>query len=174
MIRCVILPLLVVFNSVHTFSQADTLNRLDSDGKKTGWWIVYLDEDLQILKDSNKATHCMYNYYTRDIYHYRWGISLGSRKCPVHFPENESLKLRNYTLLHGKYITKYENGNIRSELLFSNGYMTGYKRYYETGELAAEIIVSGECGAPIEHCLKEYNKDGNITYEGHYMVPKAK
>ena len=52
--------------------------------------------------------------------------------------------------------------------------MTSFKRYYPTGKLKFEIIISNDCGAPLQHCLKEYNKDGSVKYEGHTFLPKEK
>lgn len=174
MIRYSILTLFVVFHISQSYCQSDTLNQVDSKGKKTGWCVAYLDENLKVLKDSSGATHCMYNYYRRDIWLYRFGEGYGTKKSPVIFPGNDTLKLGNYTLLNGKYITKYENGNLRSELITSNGYMTHFNRYYPTGQLNFEVIVSKNCGVPIQHCLKEYNKDGSLKYEGHTWLPKEK
>lgn len=170
--RNIILTLFVLFSSVNTFSQSDTLNQLDSKGKKTGWWIAYLDENLKVLKDSVGATHCMYNYYVNDIYLYRFGEGYGSKKSPVTPPENNVLKRGKYILLNGKYVTKYKNGNTRSVLTASDGFMTNFKRYYPTGQLKFEIIISNDCGAPKQHCINEYNKDGSIKRESHTWLPK--
>lgn len=170
----IVLTILVIFSSVNSFSQSDTLNQLDSNGKKTGWWIAYLDENLKVLKDSVGATHCMYNYYRRNIFLYRFGEGLGKEKVPVIFPENDTLKIGNYTLLNGTYIRKYKSGNIRSVLTASAGFMTNFKKYYPTGALEYEIIVSKKCGAPIQHCIMAYNKDGSSKYAARTKVPKDK
>ncbi|NOQ73125.1 MAG: hypothetical protein GQ574_14055 [Crocinitomix sp.] len=172
MSRYVLLTLFVIFSSEYTFSQADTLNQLDSDEKKTGWWITYLDENLEVLKDSIGATHCMYNYYWQNIYLYRYGEGYGSKKNPIHFPENDTSRLGNYVLLDGKYMTKYKNGNVRSVLSASKGILIEFKKYYPKGQLKFEILYSEECGAPKQHCLREYNKDGSMKYDGHTWLPK--
>jgi hypothetical protein len=166
-----ILTLLIGLFSLVTFSQSDTLNQLDADGKKTGWWITYLNANLEVLKDSSGATLCMYNYYVTNNHTYRFGEGYGSKKHPVQFPENDTLKLGNYTLLDGKYITKHKNGNVRSAISASNGILNDFKMYYPNGQLKLEIIYSEECGAPQQHCLKEYNKDGSLKYEGATWVP---
>ncbi len=174
MIRYSILTLFVVFNVSLSFCQSDTLNQVDSNGKKTGWCVAYLDNNLKVLKDSSGATHCMYNYYRRDIWLYRFGEGWGTKKSPIMFPENDTLKLGNYILLNGKYITKYPNGNLRSELMTSNGFMTGFKFYYKNGQLNFEVIISKECGAPLQHCFMEYNKDGSFKRESRSYIPKEK
>lgn len=172
--RNTVLTLLVILSSVNAFSQSDTLNQLDSNGKKTGWCIAYLDHNLKVLKDSVGATHCMYNYYRNGIWLYRFGEGYGTKKSPVIFPENNSLKLGSYLLLNGIYVTKYENGNTRSVLTASEGFMTNFKRYYPTGKLKFEIIVSHKCGAPLQHCTMEYNEDGSFKRESRTFLPKAK
>jgi antitoxin component YwqK of YwqJK toxin-antitoxin module len=171
MFRSIILTLFVVFASCYTYSQVDTLNQVDAEGKKTGWWITYLNANLQVLKDSSGATHCMYNYYVTNNYTYRFGEGYGSKKTPIQFPENDTLKLGDYTLLDGKYITKHKNGNVRSAISASNGILIDFKMYYPNGQLKLEIIYSTECGAPIKHCLKEYKKDGSLKYKGSTWVP---
>lgn len=170
----IILTLLVIFSSVNTFSQSDTLNQFDSNGKKTGWWIAYLDENLKILKDSVGAAHCMYNYYRRDIHLYRFGEGYGTKKNPFIFPENNTLKLGSYKLLNGTYVTKYKSGNTRSVLTASEGFMTNFKKYYPTGKLEFEIIISKKCGAPKQHCIMEYNEDGSLKRESRTFLPKDK
>jgi hypothetical protein len=174
MIRSTILILFLVFNISQAYCQADTLNQLDANGKKTGWCVAYMDQDLRVLKDSSGASFCMYNYYRNDIWLYRFGEGYGTKKSPVIFPTSEPLKLGNYTLLDGKYITNYKNGNLRSELTMVKGYMTGFKKYYPNGQLEFEIIISEECGAPIQHCLNGYKKDGSLAYKAKTVLTKEK
>lgn len=164
--------LFVLFSTITSFSQSDTLNQFDSNGKKTGWWIAYLDQNLNVLKDSVGATHCMYNYYLNDIYLYRFGEGIGTKKSPVIFPENNTLKRGTYLLLNGDYVTKYKNGNTRSILTAVEGYMTSFKHFYTTGQLKFEIIISVDCGAPKQHCIIEYNEDGSIKRESRTWMPK--
>lgn len=172
MTKNIILTLFVVFISVISQSQSDTLNQVDSDGNKTGWWITYLDKNLEILKDSVGATHCMYNYYTGKFYHFLYGKGLGSKKFPVQFPDNDTLKIGNYPLLHGDYITKYKDGTVRSILTVSNGILIECKKFWPNGQLDDHLIYSVECGFPIRFCIKEYNKKGELTYDGYQQVPK--
>lgn len=172
MTKAIIFTLLVALGSARVLSQTDTLNQRNSSGEKTGWWITYLDVNLKVLDDSIGATHCMYNYYTGNFYHYRYGNGLGSKKYPVIYPEFDTLKIKNFTLLNGDYLTKYNNGQIRSILSTSNGMLTEYKEYYPDGKLHLQYLYGKECDAPIHNCLKEYDKEGNLTYDGLNWVPK--
>ena len=170
--KCIALTFFISSSFINSYGQSDTLNHLDSDGKKTGWWITYLDENLEVLKDSSGAKLCMYNYYLQNIYLYRFGEGYGSKKHPIIFPDNNTSKLGDYILLNGEYLTKYKNGNIRSVLSASEGFMSNFKQYYPTGELKFELIISNECGAPKQHCIKDYHKDGSLKHEGHTWLPK--
>jgi hypothetical protein len=170
--RVLTLSLIVMLGCASAFSQADTLNKTDENGKKTGWWITYTDDNLEVLKDSVGATHYFYNYYQKDIYLYRYGEGYGSKKHPVQFPPSDTIKLGNYTCLDGMYVTKYKNGNIRSSILASKGILIEFKKYYSSGELKLEIIYSSKCGAPKQHCLREYKKDGSIKFDGFTWLPK--
>lgn len=170
-----ILALFMVFSSAHLVAQSDTLNQVDSDGKKTGWWLTYLDKNFEVLQDSSGATHCMYNYYWRNKFLYRFGEGYGSKKHPVLFPENDSLRKGNFILLNGVYKTMHENGNVRSVLSASNGILIDFKTYYPNGQIKLKVTYSKDCGAPKQHCLREYKKDGRIKYDGHTWLPeKAK
>lgn len=171
MSRLLFISLLILFGS-SAFTQSDTLNQLDANGKKTGWWLTYLNEDLNVLNDSVGATHCMYNYFRRSIHLYRFGEGWGTKKSPVIFPENDTTQFDNYTLLNGIYITKFPNGNLRSELFAVDGYMTSFKRYHSNGVLKFELIISEECGAPLQHCVMQYRKDGSLKYEAKTYLPK--
>jgi hypothetical protein len=166
------LTLHTVYGQISVVEQCDTLNQVDSAGEKTGWWLTYLDANLVVLKDSIGATHCMYNYYLSDIFLHRYGKGLGSKKHPVHFPTDQSLKIGKYKLLNGDYITKYKNGNNHAILSASKGVLIYYKEYYPDGKLKHEFIYSEACGAPIRHCIREYGKDEVMKYDGHNWVPK--
>ena len=140
MTKHVLLILPIIFIAVNSYGQSDTLNQFDSDGNKTGWWITYLDENLEILKDSVGATHCMYNYYTGNFFHFLYGKGLGSKKYPVHFPNSDTLMIGNYPLLHGEYVTKYKDGTVRSILTASNGILIECKKFWSNGELDDHLI----------------------------------
>lgn len=166
--------LLVTFCFANSYSQSDTLNNFDLNDKKTGWWITYLNENLELLDDSVGATHCMYNYYRRNIHLYRFGEGYGTKKHPIYYPENDTLSHGDYILLNGQYITKYKNGNTRTRVTASNGIMTSFKKYYPTGQLMFEVVVSQACGAPEQHCINEYKKDGSLKRESYSYLPKEK
>lgn len=169
----IILTLLIMLITGYSFGQSDTLNQRDEDGKKTGWWITYLDDNLKVLKDSAGATHCMYNYYLKNIFLHRFGEGYGSKKYPIIFPNNDTLKLDDYTLLNGVYKTKHKNGQVRSVVTASNGVLMHFKMYYPNGQLRFEIDYTVECGAAKQYCIKEYKKDGILKRESLTYLPRT-
>jgi len=46
--------------------------------------------------------------------------------------------------------------------------------YNKGGGLAFEVIYSKEFGAPKQHCIIEYKKDGSVKRESKTWVPKEK
>ena len=49
------------------YSQNETVNQLDTNGKKDGKWIEYLDSTWKILKDTNQAIYYRYVYYEHGV-----------------------------------------------------------------------------------------------------------
>jgi len=75
-----------LFSSAVSFSQTDTLNRTNASGERYGWWIVYLDNNLEEVKDSADATHCHYTMYKGKFNYYNMG-PIGTKKRPLFFQE---------------------------------------------------------------------------------------
>jgi len=55
-------------------SQSDSLNKYDSNGEKTGKWVVYLDEYLGEVKDSSKAKYVRYDWYKGKFSYFQMGV----------------------------------------------------------------------------------------------------
>lgn len=152
-------------------AQTDTLNRLDNNGEKVGWWLVYLDQDLKQIKDSSGATYCKLTLYTGKFDHYNMG-KIGSKKFPVESSESDTLYYKGYKLLNGTYTSNYKNGKVRFELTASNGILTEYKEFYENGQIKTQIIYSNQCGTPLRCCIKQYDESGNLTFDGVNQIPQ--
>jgi hypothetical protein len=163
--------LLIVLCSASSFAQSDTLNQLDASLEKSGWWIIYLDDDLKQLKDSTGASYCRYTFYTGKFDHYNMG-TIGSKKNPIQFPESDTLKIGNFKWLNGDYIANHKNGNVHFILSAKSGILTEYKEFYANGILKSHLIYSKECGAPIRTCIKSYDKHEKLTYSGHNRIPE--
>lgn len=57
------LLLTVLIINVSASAQVDSFNQFDTNGKKVGWWIVYLDKDLKTVEDSSEATYYRYTLF---------------------------------------------------------------------------------------------------------------
>jgi hypothetical protein len=165
-----IYSLIFLICSLASFSQSDTLNQIDLDGK-TGWWIIYLDHNLKQLNDSSGATHCRYTYYTGKYDHYNMG-TIGSKKSPVIFPESDTLKFGNLILLHGTYVSNFKDGTVQFSLTAENGILTEYKEYYSNGQLKSIITYTKSNEAPFQTSITVYHKNGNLKYDGQNQIPK--
>lgn len=87
-------------------AQADTLNQIDADGKKTGYWIYYgADKKNSVFSDTSKIEEGKYELGKKTglwkTYH-----SNGKIKSEIEYFENRP---------KGQFNTYYENGLIEEE-----------------------------------------------------------
>ncbi|UKN03756.1 hypothetical protein K6119_09655 [Paracrocinitomix mangrovi] len=164
------LSIILLCNTQSLFAQSDTLNLYNTNGEKKGWWVIYLDHNLEQVDDSTKATHCRYTYYTGKFDHYNMG-AIGTKKTPVIFPKNDTLTFGGLTMLNGTYSSNYKGGKIHFELSADAGILKEYKEYYKNGQLKTHLIYSEKCGAPIRGCIKLYDENGKLTYDGTNRIP---
>lgn len=151
-------------------AQVDTLNRTDANGERYGWWIVYLDDNLEEVTDTAEATHYHYTLYEGKFNYYNMG-AIGTKKTPVIFPTSDTLETNGIKLLNGEYRSNYPNGQVRFILTVNQGVFTDYKEYFENGNLNTHFKYTPECGTPIHCCIIMYNKDGSLKFEGTNRVP---
>jgi glycogen debranching enzyme len=163
-----LLLLIVPFISI---AQSDTLNKTNTNGERYGWWIVYLNDNLEAVKDTADATHYHYTLYTGKFNHYNMG-AIGTKKTPVIFPASDTLETNGLKLLNGEYKSNFKSGSLRFVLTVQNGIFVDYKEYYENGNLNTHFKYTVECGTPIHICILMYNEDGSLKYEGTNQVPE--
>lgn len=148
-------------------AQADTLNQYNAEGERTGWWLVYLDEQLKEVKDSSKATHLKYTIYKGKFDYYNMG-TIGSKKSPVIFPESDTLLVNGLKLLNGEYRSNHKNGQTQFILVAKNGVFVDYKEFYPNGQLKTHFDYTEVCGEkPYQWCIYMYEKDGALKYKGY-------
>ncbi|MBK6951013.1 MAG: hypothetical protein IPH24_02920 [Crocinitomicaceae bacterium] len=168
-VQSILLSILILFG-VKAIAQSDTLNKTNADGARYGWWIVYLDDNLEAVKDSADATHYHYTIYSGKYNYYNMG-AIGTKKTPVIFPASDTLETNGIKLLNGEYKSNYKNGKLRFVLTVENGIFVDYKEYYENGNLNTHFKYTPECGTPIHCCILMYNEDGSLKYEGTNRFP---
>lgn len=161
---------LFLFIDSFCIGQADTLNRTDENGERTGWWVVYLDNNLKEVKDSSEATHFNYALYQGKFSYYNMG-AIGTKKTPVIFPASDTLEVNGIKLLNGEYKSNYPDGSVRFVLTVDQGIFVDYKEYYKNGNLNTHFKYTPECGTPYHCCILMYNKDGSLKYEGTNRLP---
>ncbi|MBD3636465.1 MAG: hypothetical protein HUJ25_03910 [Crocinitomicaceae bacterium] len=152
------LTLFLVLGSVSALSQSDTLNRTNSDGEKTGWWIIYLDDNLKQLKDSVGATHCRYAYYSGLDYEYNKGI-IKSDESSIQFPASDTLMLGSLKLLNGDYVAYHDKGNVKFVLTAQNGFLTEYIEYHTDGRVKTHFVYFMHDGVPVRGDVRIFDKD---------------
>lgn len=151
-------------------AQEDTLNRYDANNKRTGWWIVYLDKDLAVTKDTSKALYYRYSYFDGRFDYFNMG-PIGSKKNPVIPPEGKSTS--GIGPLDGEYKANYNDGQIRFVLTAKDGKLTEYREYYKNGTLMTRFDYTKSCGdTQFHYCIYQYHKDGSLKYEGTIQTPK--
>lgn len=165
-----ILVLFFLFILSPAQGQVDTLNRLDVNGARYGWWVVYLDDNLSEVKDSTQATHYHYALYQGKFSYYNMG-AIGSKKSPVIFPESDTLVRNGKILLDGTYQSNHKNGQAWFVLVVDQGVFVDYKEYYDNGNLKTHFEYTPACGTPYHYCIYMYNKDGSLKYKGTNQTP---
>lgn len=167
--RSFFLIILFLF-SLKSIAQSDTLNRTNANGEPYGWWIVYVDDNLEVVKDSADATHYHYTLYSGKFNHYNMG-AIGTKKTPVIFPTSDTLESNGLKLLNGEYKSNFKSGKLRFVLTVENGIFVDYKEYYENGNLNTHFKYTVECGTPNRYCVLMYNEDGSLKYDDVNMIP---
>ena len=158
-----------VFSSF-TFSQSDTLNQLNSNLEKTGWWITYLNKDLAKTSDSTQAKYYRYSYFEGKFNYYSMG-PIGTKKSPVIGPTSMQSD-GEIPALHGEYKANYNNGQTQFILKAENGRFTEYLEYYKNGNLKTRYDYTKSCGnSLLEYCIYQYKKNGELKMEGRLRRP---
>ena len=155
--------LLLLLIPVLSNAQKDTLNQLDSAGKKNGTWIIYYDNVLKQVKDSSKASYYRYTLYAHgfDV----CTIYPGGRKnwTLVHTgiePEHKG-KIKQ---LEGEYIWEDKKGIRRVVTNYKNGYCTIIKVYRSSGALyyVWDFLLERDY-QPRSSCYYDFNKKGELA-----------
>ncbi|MGZ4035339.1 MAG: hypothetical protein ACXVPU_01745 [Bacteroidia bacterium] len=151
--------------TLFSYSQTEALNKLDSNGKKDGKWILYYNTYWKVVKDSSKASYYSYTYYDHGTQLFTtatWGDKNGRLEDSLSGPQqNRKLKL-----LDGKYTWFDKNGKILSSHYFNKGEPVYTKQFYSSGKLYLYFDYLKKCeGQPYSWDLFVYDKDGKLKAE---------
>ncbi|MBA3705029.1 MAG: hypothetical protein H0W84_03760 [Bacteroidetes bacterium] len=161
-IKFILTLLLLTFTSF-PFSQTETLNQLDSTGKKHGKWIVYLDTNWKKVDDSTKASMMRYTFFDHGINVYPMGPCglKNYRLESVYGNYDSNAKIK---LLDGEFKWFDGKGKLSSVHILKNGEYVSCKEYYPTGELKQHFDYTKKCeGQSLGWTVYIYDKTGNIT-----------
>lgn len=139
-------------------SQTAPLNQFDSQGKKDGKWLVYLDQDWKRVDDSTQALYYRYTYYDHGVNIYPMG-PCGRKGYKLEPGAATGKPVR----LDGEYKWYDAKGRLSSVHAFQNGEYIFCKEYFPTGELQQYFNYTKKCEGQ-EHgwTLTVYDKKGNI------------
>ncbi|HXC04132.1 MAG TPA: hypothetical protein VNZ86_05225 [Bacteroidia bacterium] len=166
-----------------SFSQQDTLNHLDSKGKKDGIWIEYINSKWKQVQDSSHASYFRYTYYDHGC-----RVQGKPRRCKLNHTleytggvqQNKKLKLMDgeYKWLDKKgsvvSIEVFKKGTIISDNYFAwhlfNLDLLGYNRKL-TGKLHEDSDFTKQYnGQPHTWYTQIYDKKGTVQQ---YYVRKT-
>ena len=111
---------LLLFINSTSIAQNDTLNRYNSNKKKDGFWICYLDGKLK-KTDIQKAVYYGYDLFDNGRNLTQLGIH-GMKVHSVSKPKEIAEKKNNPILLEGKFVLINKRGDEKSIEEYRNGY----------------------------------------------------
>jgi antitoxin component YwqK of YwqJK toxin-antitoxin module len=131
------------------------INQTDAEGKKNGKWIVYLDKDWGVAKDTSLSAYRRFTYYDHGTNIYPMG------KCGGKNFKLESSNLG--SLLDGEYKWYDGKGKLSSVHVFKNGKYVSCKEYYPNGKLRQHFDYTKKCeGQDLGWTVYVYDKKGNL------------
>lgn len=152
--------------TISLFGQNNTVNQFDSNGKKHGTWIEYLNAKWKVMKDSSRAVYCAYNYYDHGENTYR--ISFGD-ESRIHYKlehtgnKQEDNKIK---ILDGEYKWLDKKGRTVSIDSFKNGEHV-WSKYFKklTGKLHVYYDFTKKYNKqPHTYYIEIYDKKGNVKH----------
>lgn len=165
--RCILISLLFVCLALIGFGQ----NQYDSNGKKHGKWIVYLDKDLKQVDDTTNANYYRYTFYDH-------GTNLNAMspwggkgwKLETSNVDKNSEKIM---LLNGLYEWYDDKGILRASYELQNGEFISYKEYFPSGQVSQEFDYT-KLWKKVPHTfyIASYEKAGNLKSESYYRPDK--
>jgi hypothetical protein len=150
-----------------TWAQAyeKLIDRLDKDGKKDGWWMVFLDENWKEV-DESKAVYRCYTWYIHGQNMYLMCTS-GKKGWKLMNSDGEVKPVKGIAnVLDGEYKWIRKDGKLGSVHKFNKGWYTDCKKYNKRGQLQQHVDYSKKTETNNTFLLHQYNKKGKGT---HYM-----
>jgi hypothetical protein len=131
-----LITLLVCITGITTAHSQTTLNQRDTNGKKDGKWIIYLDEKWKPVNDSSHAYYSRYTYYDHgvDIY----PIGRGKNSFRITAGKINTIKGKPL-LLNDDYRWADKEGTTRSTNSYKNGEPVHIQFFYANGKQSRDF-----------------------------------
>lgn len=112
-----------LFFALHVSAQfnKDTLNRFSDAKKKTGYWLVFLNDKLIPVKDSSQAYFYAYNYYDNGVKAGFFPIANSSRRKSVRVDYHGLSPVKGRPQLLNGHITFFDKDSISMDEVYLNG-----------------------------------------------------
>jgi len=152
----------------------DTLNKYDKNGKKTGYWIEYLDEKLKIRKNASSASYLWFVYYLEGK---RVSIKLSSFiKYSIfkkdYLYESNSVNGDSIIILNGTILAKLlSNNKVSQQFVFANGKLISIKEYNNnSGKIECYFEFTEN---PLQYYFSIFNENESLYAKYTYMFSKG-
>jgi hypothetical protein len=150
----------------------DTLNQVDENGSKTGYWVELLSKDFKIVKKEKKASFYRFVYFQNDV---RFDAKIPTYNVP--FKEfvvklDGTSQKGEIKILNGKFSFFTPRTNILSlEFLFKNGHLISLKEYHKNGKIVFEVDYNRKYqNYFLSYYFKMYNENGGIMLDGYHVL----
>jgi hypothetical protein len=155
-----------LFLTFSLFAQKQ-INQHDANGKKHGVWIVWLDTDWKLAKDSMSAAYYRFNYFDRGASVYGMG-PWGGKNTKLEGIPNKIVKKGNAKQLDGVYKWYNSKGQLICEHVLKDGWYVSFKEYYpSTGQLQTFFDYNKKFeDKEYTWWYGTYDKSGKLTFEG--------
>lgn len=139
-------------------------NYVNSNNKKEGEWIVYLDGNWKEVSDSSKAKFFRYTTYDNGVDLYPMGVC-GKKGWKLVVTETAQIKpSTDPKMLNGVYKWYDASDNLVSEHVFENSEYLDCKEYYPNGVLRHHFDYSNSFQNEVNtYLVMVYSKTGKKT-----------
>ena len=180
--RTLIISLLFCCLSIPGISQnaeSDSVNVIDENGKKQGYWIKYWDDEKQVMryfghfKDDIPVDTFFYYYPTGEFQSWIAYSDDGYGITRIYHPNRKIMARGRY--YNQKKDSTWNYYNPKSQLISSENYIVGkkyglWKVYFDDGQVAREQNWENDMKNGI---TREYFPDGTLKLEMNYEDDKA-
>jgi len=156
----------------NTFAQSDTLNKIDENQMKQGYWVIFFEGSDKILEEGSYKNNNREGVWKQ---HLENGIVSSeityvndepNGYAKIYYPDGKLAEegIWKNDVWVGEYKAYYPNGNLNYKWNFSEeGTRTGKQEYYHEN---GKKMIEGNWDNGLESgVIKRYNEDGDLIEE---------